>query len=179
MNTTMIDAVKLGLGKLMAPPPPLKPYVPTPEKVAALVDHLADDRLYVSDEFRNKDALWRAVTDMFAGDKTNLIYEVGADAGMLAFTDILVGWKCGMCFKLWDRAAWGPGLARAGKKIVADVMDVCRLVRIETTTPDATMARLGKLCGLHEEGVKEMSFRWGGEYFDEIILAATRPKEGE
>ena len=169
----------MGVGKLMAPPPPLKPYTPTPEKVAALVGHLADDRLYVSDEFRNRDALWRTVTDMFAGDKTNLIYEVGADAGMLAFTDILVGWKCGMCFKLWDRAAWGPDLARAGKKIVADVMDVCRLVRIETTTPDVTLVRLAKSHGFREEGVKESSFRWGGTYFDEHILAVTRPKEGE
>jgi RimJ/RimL family protein N-acetyltransferase len=173
-NPEMMEAVKMGLGKLMAPPRPFKPYVPTPSKVEGLVEHLASGRLYVSDEFRDRNVLWRAATELFQGETVNIVYEVGPDAGILAFVNILVGWKCSLMFKLWDKGAWGPGFVKAGKKLVRDVMETCQLIRVDTVTPDLTMARLARMVGFHDEGVKEKSFKWDGTLYDETIMAIVR-----
>lgn len=172
---------------LKRPSPLLQLVVPGDPYAAPLADELArrlvESRLYLSDEYRTEEYVTWLIDGWFKkGGPTALVYRVGIDGGLLggvmAFQNIMPGWKCGLMAKIWERKLWGPQLVREVRGLLALIEYAFALERIEIDTADLRMVRLGRMMGFENEGVRARAFRWGGEPFDVYELARLRMEHG-
>lgn len=143
------------------------------EQAELLCKHLKEDYLYVSDEFRNDDAVRSMLWSHFASGDC-LIYEIQGGRGYVGFTDIQPGYKCNAMMKFWGTDIWGPSFIKQLRKLVAMVCEEFDLVRIETSTPDKRIEKLAHMCGFVTEGTKKKAFMWDGGLYDEYILARVK-----
>ncbi len=158
---------------MIHPPPLFRVFAPAPARTEAFAKRAMEEYLWVSDEHRNPQDIAGITVDLFYG-AGNLVYEIGDDAGLIAFTDIVKGHRCGMVLKLWDPQCFGARGIRQARELINAVMDEYGLKRINTETADDRMSRLAKIAGFEEEGCRWEDFRWGGHDYDRIYLGLYR-----
>ena len=70
-----------------------KPFKPTEIKTKELAGRLMDDYLYLSDESRNWETIYKILFTHFGNRNSSIFWEVGEFGGILGFIDIIEGWK--------------------------------------------------------------------------------------
>jgi hypothetical protein len=151
-------------------------FAPSEEKIKFIGKKLMDEYLYVSDEFRNYDDIYRRLLHYANAYNQNVIYEIGNFEGILGFTNIIAGWKSHLTFKLWNKSRWGADFARQSKDFIPEIMDELYLTRLETSSPDPRIVKMARMVGFKNEGTRRLNFSWQGKLFDDTILAIV--KEG-
>ncbi len=146
-------------------------------KIKEFARRLMEDYLYVDDQLRNVPTIHSILLYYLTAEQRNVLYEIGEFDGILAFTDILPGWKANMAFKLWNPKRWGPDFARQATAFTGEVMEELHIIRLETASPDKRMVKMAKMCGFEVEGVRKKGFSWGGQLYDEYLLARFREEE--
>ena len=149
-------------------------FAPSEEKIKFIGKKLMDEYLYVSDEFRNYDDIYRRLLHYANAYNQNVIYEIGNFEGILGFTNIIAGWKSHLTFKLWNKSRWGADFARQSKDFIHEVMGELHLVRLETSSPDPRIVKMARMVGFKMEGIKQKSFSWQGQFYDETLLVRIR-----
>jgi RimJ/RimL family protein N-acetyltransferase len=168
--------------KVLNPSPLFRHFQPTEEKLKIIAQKLMDEYLYISDEYRDYDIIWKILFSYFNnadGGELSLFYEIGKDGGfdgILGFTEIRPTWKASLMFKLWNTKVWGATFARESRQLIEMVMDGLKLVRLETSTPDPRILKMAKICGFSCEGMKELNFVWDKHFYDEYFMAIIKPR---
>lgn len=150
---------------------------PTEEKLAAFGRRLMDDYLYLSDEDRNVDSIQNILAYYLADRRHNVVWEIGDFDGLMVFANIVPGHKASLVFKLWNPKRWGADLLRECRAFIDENMTQLHLVRLESLTADPRVMKMARMAGFEVEGIKEKSFSWRGDLFDEWVLGLI--KEGE
>jgi RimJ/RimL family protein N-acetyltransferase len=122
--------------------------------------------LYLDDEYRKDDTLDNAMLMFYNG----AFYEIGDFQGMVGFTNIFQGNKCGLVFKIWDKKLFGHNLVKECKRLMDIYFDEFELKRMSTSSPDPKMVKLAKMAGFEYEGTEKCAFKWNDKYFDNITL---------
>ena len=152
----------------------LKSFVPTEDKLNDLIQKLQDNRLYLSDENRDKETAAAVVMSHFYFGKESEFYEIGDWQGLIGVVDIVPGWRGELFFKLWDKSAWGPSLRRELSEAMDTICDKYKLERVSLSTPDEHTAKIAESHGFVIEGVLKNSFKWDGVSYDTICLGLDR-----
>ena len=155
-----------------------KLFEPTEDKIKFLGKKLMDEFLYMSDEDRNYDSIYRVIFYYLSMPQRNLIYEIGDYDGILVFANIIPGFKCDLTLKLWNPKRWGPDLVREGKALIDNTMDALKLQRIETNSPDPRIVKMARMVGFRVEGCRKIAFLFDGKLYDDFILGLIKEPEG-
>jgi len=147
---------------------------PTCKKIEFVGRKLMNEYLYLSDEYRDIDSIYKILMYYINATNRNVIYEIGEFDGILGFTDITPGWKASLTFKLWNPHRWGADFLRQAKGFIPEVFDELRLARLETSTPDARIHKMALIVGFEDEGIRKANFMWNGKLFDDYMLAIVR-----
>jgi len=139
------------------------------KRLADFKRRLLESPMYLQDEFRSPDMVEVLTRIMFL-DPRNIFFEIGKWQGLVGFINILVGYKCSVAFKLWDKAVFGPTLVRELREASDAVMGSYRLKRMTTDTPDESMVKLAKMCGFKVESRQKYGFRWEGKLMTNFLL---------
>ncbi len=146
-------------------------FVPNEEKLRFFMQKLMDTPLYLSDEDRNLESIYRIVTYYLSDGRKNVLWEVGDFGGILGFVHIIPGHKASVLFKLWEPKLWTAGFVREAREFLAENMKELHLRRLETATADQRVVKMARAAGFEIEGIKTFSFMWDGEALDEYIMA--------
>lgn len=158
------------LEKVKQPSDMFSLFVPSEEKMKVFAQHLMDDYLYVSDEFRNYETIWKMLFS-YTSSPNHLLYEIGDFYGIIGFTDILPMFKCNVMLKFWNPKRWGPDFARQGKELIHYIGDIFGLRRINTSSPDPKIVKMCKMVGFGVDGISKNAFAWNGDLFDLSIMS--------
>lgn len=165
-----IDPKKIDWKRLDAPSSMIRAFVPTKDKMSALLNMLLDMPLYVPDEVRDPNKISVFLASCFSGNIFNRFYELGDFQGWMGFTNILPEYKCDIIFKLWDRNLWGLPFARELKSFINFFMKTFKLKRIGAATPDKIFIKMGRILGFKAEGTQKNAFMWEGKLYNNILL---------
>ncbi len=146
-------------------------------KYSTWSNHLLNDELHVSDEHRNEKYITMMLENILFGPGLSIVYEIGCLAGILAFLDVIPGFKCALTWQFWDKSAWSKGGksgVRDARELIEYIMDEFDLVRIGTRTADPRVVKLAKILGFEIEGLAKNDFKWGGKLYDIHIMGMTR-----
>jgi len=135
----------------------IRPFVPDEKKLVFFYEKLMTEPLYISAEYRKQMTVQQMMLYWFFSSQS-VFYEIGNFSGLLGFTNIVPGYKCGLALKLWDKSIWGLGLAKEGRSLVNEFMKYYRLKRIETDSPDETMVKFSEIFGFKVEGTQRFGF---------------------
>lgn len=148
------------------------------DQAELLCKHLKEDYLYVSDEYRNDDAVRSMLWSHFASGDC-LIYEIKGGRGYVGFTDIQPGYKCNAMMKFWGTDLWGPSFIRQLRELVRAVVEEFDLERISTESPDPRIVKLARMVGFEVEGVRWKDFQWDGKLFDNTLMGYVRETQSD
>ncbi len=172
------DLEKVSWDKIKSPSPIFKLFIPTDEKLKSIVHRLMNDYLYLQDEDRDYDIIWKQIFYLFPIDGVpkafHIIYEIGEFDGFISFNDISIGHKCLMSLKLWNPRRFNSHFMREGKALINLIMNEFKLNRISTESPDERMVKMSKIVGLKVEGAQKHAFLWDGDFYTKWIMAITR-----
>jgi len=111
------------------------------------------------------------------GQGLSIVYEICEMAGILAFLEVIPGFKCALAWQFWDKTAWSKGgksRVRDARELIKYIMDEFDLVRIGTRTADPRVVKLARMLGFEIEGLAKNDFKWGGKLYDIHIMGMTR-----
>jgi len=132
---------------------------PTEDKIKALSKKLMEEPLYLSDEYRDYEFIYKMLFNGFS-NKNNIFYEIGEFGGLIGFVNITPEFKCDIVFKLWDSKLWGFRFKTQVKQLIKTIMEKYDLKRIATDSADERMTRMAKICGFRVEGRFKYGFSW-------------------
>jgi RimJ/RimL family protein N-acetyltransferase len=170
----------LDLEYLKAPSPLLTLFVPTIEKLSWIADKFSNGFLYIPDELRTPQKILELMAHLFpygvdpALRAFHVYYEIGQFDGLLGFTNIIPGYRCGAFLKIWNQDIWGPTLARDMTELADRFMAEYQLKRMELETADERMVKVAKICGLKQEGTKALGFRFNNKLYTAYLLRKIR-----
>ena len=144
---------------------PDDPTDPFFKKVARFQRLAMKEYLWLSDEYRNEQAIGVITNSYFFSGGFNVFYETGDFQALIGFTDIISGFKCNMTFKLIDKDIWGADFARAAKELFDLYIKEFRLKRISSETADIRILRMAQMGGFVLEGTRPDAFRWNKKYY--------------
>ena len=174
----MIDLDKIDWDKIKSTAGMFKWFMPQPddERLKILAQHLHDEYLYFSDEYRDYKVIYALFKAYFSWQHGfNLFYEIGDFGGIVGFLNIIPEHKSGLMLKLWNKELWGKQFVREGRELLDFIMDTFALKRVSTETADPEhVIKLAKVFGFKEEGRSPYEVKWNGEYFDNYILGKTK-----
>jgi len=142
-----------------------KPFKPTDVKIKELASRLMNDYLYLSDEFRDWKIIYKILFNNISNKKSNDFWEIGEFGGILGFTGILEGWKCGVTLKFWDKKLWGTKFVREARELIKEIMNKYNLKRISTSSPDERIVKMAKLVRFKVEGRFKCGFKWNNKFY--------------
>lgn len=132
--------------------------------------------LYLDDEYRREEMI---DSMLYAFRCSGAFYEIGDFQGMVGFTNIFQGNKCGLVFKIWDKKIFGKNLIRECKRLMDIYFDEFKLKRMSTSSPDPKMAKLARMAGFKDEGTEVSAFKWSGKFHDNILLGKVKNNSKE
>jgi len=135
----------------------IRPFVPDEKKLEFFYNKLMTEPLYISKEYRTSMTVQQMMLYWFFSSQS-VFYEIGNFSGLLGFTNIVPGYKCGVVFKFWDKSIWGISLARELRDLSDEFMKYFRLKRLETDSPDEIMVKFSKIFGFKPEGTQRFGF---------------------
>jgi len=135
----------------------IRPFVPDEKKLVFFYEKLMTEPLYISAEYRKQMTVQQMMLYWFFSSQS-VFYEIGNFSGLLGFTNIVPGYKCGVVFKFWDKSIWGISLAKELRDFSDEFMKYFRLKRIAIETADEASVKLGKLFGFKPEGTQRFGF---------------------
>lgn len=164
---------------------------PTPAQLVDISERFLTYPMFLADEHRNAEWVDLLVATMFAGPMMNLVYEIGEWKGIVAFQDILPGYKAEMNFLLWDneftlgakkeqvglrgKLCWGADFIREIKDLVDLVMSEFKLKRLGLASPEEHTVRIAtKFLGFKVEGRQKYGFRYEGHLFTQNLMRRVR-----
>lgn len=139
-------------------------FTPTEDKIKALSKKLMQEPLYLSDEFRDYELIYKMLFNNFS-NKNNIFYEIGEWGGLVGFVNIIPEFKCDIVFKLWGSDLWGFRFKTQIKQLIKTIMEKHDLKRMSTESADEKMTRMAKLCGFKVEGRFKYAFMWENEMY--------------
>ncbi len=147
-----------------------KPFFPTNEKIAKLTKEFMGGRLNLSDEYRNQYSIYNILL-MYFNNPANLFYEIDDFGGVLGFANIVMGHKCDLLMKMWDKSIWKPSVVKEAKQIIKTMMDEFNLIRINSESADEKVVKMMKILGMKEDGIRKKNFSWDGTKFDIFLYS--------
>ncbi len=182
-----MDMKEVNWDRLKHPSKNLRMFEPTPERLVDLSARLLAAPMFLADEHRNPEWVDLLVAALFSGPQRNLVYEVGEWAGVLAFQDILPGYKADVSFLLWDngftpgakteqsglrgKLCWGADFIRELRDIADLIMDEFKLKRLGMASPEQHTVDIAiKFLGFKIEGHQKHGFRENGRTFTQNLL---------
>lgn len=153
----------------------IKLFSPDVEKLQHLAVKLINGYLYLPDEQRNGNNVFRLMSWLFPADRSenkpwHIWYELGNFDGVLGFTDILKKYRADFVAFLWGKDVWGPDLARDIKTLVGRFMKDYGVRRLGFETADRRAARWARTLGFKQEGTKAIGFRHDGKDYTLTLL---------
>ena len=147
-------------------------FEPTQEKLESLSRKLYLNYLWLPDEYRTPKGIEATMQYLFpyGVDKEirpmNIFYEMGEFQGLLGFVNMIPEYRAELFVKIWDKAIFGPDLAREGKALVKRFMREWKLIRLGFSTPDERNGNfIARLLGLKNEGTQGKAFKFDGKFF--------------
>ena len=165
-----IDQKKIDWKRLDAPSEHIRAFIPTKDKMTALLNILLEMPLYVPDEVRDPDKIAVFLAACHSENMFNRFYELGNFQGWMGFSNILPEYKCDIIFKLWDKELWGLPFARELKSFINFFMKTFKLKRMGAATPDPVFIQMGRIMGFKVEGTQKNAFMWEGKLYNNILL---------
>jgi len=159
--------------------PNFKPFLPAdyndPQdpfyaKVSKLQRLLMKRPLWLSDEYRNAQAIEAIIYSYFSGTTFNVFYEVGDFQALIGFMKIHPGFKCEITLKLIDSSLWGADFVRASKELVELFIKELKLKRVSIETADKRISKMAKMAGFVDEGQRPNDLRWDGKFYPKYLL---------
>lgn len=143
-------------------------------KFVELTRMLKNKYLYLSDEYRDEDCIKSLLGSFLYGHPFSIFYEVGDFQGLIGFTKIRAGHRCGLLFKIWDKKIYSKELVKACRDLTDLYMDTFQLKRMAVESPDEKMVKGAKLLGFQVEGKEPLGFKWKGKFYDNYLLGKVR-----
>jgi len=166
--------------RLVSPSPMFKKFEPTPEKLKALAKHLMDNKYSMSDEYRDYDIIY-SILNKYLSSQCCIFYEIvdkdGEMAGVIGFTDIILGWKCHAIFELINPKIWGKQLVRESRELFDLIMDTGKLMKVSSQTADKRVRRMACMIGFQSEGLRRLEFSWDKIPYDIYLIGRIRLRE--
>lgn len=173
----MLDAQKLDVEKIKNPSPNFKLFAPKPddERLKTLAEKLHDEKLYLSDEYRDYKIIYPMFQKYFSWQNGfNVFYEYGDFDVVMGFLNIIPEFRASLLFKMINKDSWGKGFVRESKRLIDVFMDAFKLKRLGTESPDEKVVRMAHMVGFQDEGIKIKDFKWDGQLFDVTMMSITR-----
>ena len=171
----MITIEQLNFDKLKNPPSMFKVFEPTEEKMKIFIDKLMTVYLYLQDWQRNSAYLKSLIEGYDNNCSIFILYEICDFDGILGFMDIIPEYKCSFTLKPWNLSkVWGTTIIKQTRRLIKTIMDEFCLTRIETSTADPRIVRMGRMVGFELEGESENDFIWHKERRKTYFMSITR-----
>lgn len=172
-----MDEIKIDWEKLKNPGGIFKLFYEDPEdpivfhkKWVDLKKMLKTKYLYLSDEYREDAIIDNIISSFFPC----VFYEMGDFQGLIGFTKIFHGNKCGLMFKIWDKKLFGHNFVKECRRLVDIFFNEWDLKRMSVESPDKDMVRLSKLAGFKVEGKEPYGFKFKGKFYTNYMLGKVR-----
>lgn len=159
------------VGQLTAPSPSFRLFRYNEAKIMRWANAMLCDKYYISDDARNVRNILAFIGWHLFGDCLNITYEIGDNAGVMAFSVIIPGHKCKVDWYMWDGRLWGAKFAREAKSLIDMIMRLFNLRRAWSNTNNPRIARFVKSMGGVIEGVKVGDHMNDGKTMDTFMLA--------
>ena len=150
------------------------PFIPTPDKLEFIRNAMLNDKESMIDDQRTPEDVDRYISSAYVGSDMSFCYEIGDFCGVLAFVGIKPGFKASMLWHQWDFSIFNKTLVREAVVVITSMMGALDLHKVEIGTGETRVARLARMLGFEDEGVKKDSMRWGGKLHDMYLLGKRR-----